>query len=780
MSNVFQKLHLKDCGPFKDTQFTFEKGLSVVYGLNRSGGKFSTNANGAGKSFLLSQLSEILFEQPVIGERQDKVKTGQRTLSLSVGGKPWVIRRQESKIEIKVEGRLKKFRTPTIAREWLKRNLPWTPEEFGTFIYLDSRVPHPLVMGSSVERKRFFTSFFGLDTIDSERKLFLASLAEISKTKAAYDELYAEYKRSTADLLDREANDVLGLRIDKGERALANLQAKNLALQEVSRLVSFATASRDQILELRKACHNEDLTEESFQECLTDAKWNLKHNSENLESALEWEAYNRDNKAYREAIENLTPIGRKLLANKAKAKTGSEHYVRSVSVERQVREEADELEHAAASRPNRVEQPEEAEIDLQVLKKAYAHQLDHAEKFGEGKCETCGQAVEIKDPKVIQKRLQIVQGKLNKWAAYNSYKEELKVYKRAKARFDELNEKGSQLLAQVAKFKPYHVAHKELQALPDKPQPFEGKKVESKVMQRMVNEDRARLQLLAFCRPHLETIIEIQKLTNAQIDEASKAPAVQQKINEVQDKLAALKAQHGMQATLRIKARHTKARLTQMKEEIKHEPALKILLQAYSDKAMKRMAIQAISNRLMETVNKYARHVFPEDYQFEFRWDTSQLQLIVNRKYGKKVQPSDVRKLSGAESKLFTIVLILALLSFVPASKRSSMIVLDEPTANFSEETTLAFQELLPILNKMIPTIVVITPKSKEVYEGASNYTVVKSQGVSTIVKGHPSTIKESYDSSPSVRGEHSKSNTGQRGSAKPQGKPLRGGQQRA
>ncbi len=156
---------------------------------------------------------------------------------------------------------------------------------------------------------------------------------------------------------------------------------------------------------------------------------------------------------------------------------------------------------------------------------------------------------------------------------------------------------------------------------------------------------------------------------------------------------------------------------------------------------MKRMAIKAISARLMAEVNKYARHVFAEDYTFEFNWDSSQLNLLVNRKYGKKTLTSDVRKLSGAESKLFTIVLVLALLTFVPARKRCNLMILDEPTANFSPETIERFKALLPILNKVIPSIIVVTPKTDERYEGAQEFTMLKENGQSILVPGHPSIV---------------------------------------
>jgi len=183
-----------------------------------------------------------------------------------------------------------------------------------------------------------------------------------------------------------------------------------------------------------------------------------------------------------------------------------------------------------------------------------------------------------------------------------------------------------------------------------------------------------------------------------------------------------------------------------MKEELKEEEALRLLVEAYSDKNIKRDAVKAVSSRLMAEVNKYAKSIFPEDFDFEFKWESSKVQLLVNRRYreGKKtkVVTSDVRKLSGAESKLYTFVLVLAHLTFVPARKRSNVLILDEPDSNMSGETTESFKRLLPILNKVIPSIIVITPRTSERYEGAQEFTVLKEKGEARIVKGHPSTVK--------------------------------------
>jgi DNA repair exonuclease SbcCD ATPase subunit len=137
----------------------------------------------------------------------------------------------------------------------------------------------------------------------------------------------------------------------------------------------------------------------------------------------------------------------------------------------------------------------------------------------------------------------------------------------------------------------------------------------------------------------------------------------------------------------------------------------------------------------MATVNRYAALVF-ENYSFEFVWGT-QIQLLVHRPEG----TSDVRKLSGAESMLFTLILILSLLVFVPKSKRLSLLILDEPYASFSDGTAELFTKLLPHITQVIPSVLIITPKAEFRVAGAAEFTAVKQVGGTAIKKGHPNEL---------------------------------------
>jgi DNA repair exonuclease SbcCD ATPase subunit len=242
-----------------------------------------------------------------------------------------------------------------------------------------------------------------------------------------------------------------------------------------------------------------------------------------------------------------------------------------------------------------------------------------------------------------------------------------------------------------------------------------------------VEKARKEIASLEFLAPHVDLLGKLD------VELPDYDPAM---LNKLQDKLSSAKAALEVHEVVKGRAVRLRKRMEELDAELVTEEPLKLLLEGYSDKAVKKMVIDAISNHLVTTLNSYSKLVF-SNYTFEFVWGT-QVQLLVHRP---KLPTTDVRKLSGAESKLFTLILVLALMKFVPKRKRLNLLVLDEPTASFSKETTEVFHQLLGQLGEVIPSILVVTPKSEERVEGAMEYTVVRDKAGSRIVKGHPDDI---------------------------------------
>lgn len=738
MSVFLKRIELENTPLFKKTGFDIEPGLSVIYGLNKTNARHSGNGNGAGKSAFFSQLGEILYENPIVGERQDALKEGRRVLKLDLGGKAHEIVRTGSKLEVLVDGK-SKFRTKPMAKEWLTTKFPISESEFNTYVHIDARIPHPLVMGSSTERKRFFTSFFGLDKLDLEKRLFMAELSKLGKVRAAYDELRKEYSSAKNKLLGAKERTKVEQQVKEIGSELEDLNTKNTRLQNIAQLLAFEASAGPQLKFLDSKIEN--VTAKNFETLYKDIESNLKQDLRDVADAKEWLQYRRDNKRYHAILGSLSKQATEFLARHGLEKALAICKAKDLEYAEAYTELKGLKDLEIGQRPEKVDCPELDKKKIRADLDAVSHRLEHARKFKSGTCETCGQDVKTVDPEALKARLGHLRKLENQWAEYEQYVEDLAAYKELRVEAKKTAAIRLLLEPRVKKLKSYRNIGQELRSLPDEPTPFKGRRLEVDVKQQMVDEDREQLQIMRFLQPNLLTVLALKELTMKQRNAGSLSDKLRHRINTLQEQQSKLKASLSVDDLVMSDLKRQKRRLSSLKTQLEDEDALKLLVEGYSDKAIKKMAVQAISSRLMTEVNKYARFVFTEDYVFDFVW-ASQLQLLVHRKYGAKTVLSDVRKLSGAESKLFAIVLVLALLTFVPQRKRCNVLILDEPTANFSPETTERFKALIPILLKVIPTIIIITPRTEDRYEGATEWTVIKESGSSKIAKGHPTTLR--------------------------------------
>lgn len=746
--NHLDSWRLRNIVSFEDQTFKIPKGLSVIHGINRTT-KNSLNGNGAGKSLLTSQVGEIIYDVPMVGEKQDRITTGQRDLNfVSYNGEKIQLHRKGKKLTATVNGEPKTFRTQKEAGKWLRSVFPINEEEFNSYVYLDGRVPHPLVMGSSTERKRFFTKFFGLDKIDAERKLFNAELDKLAKVRAAHKELNNTYLEAQKDLLDPKAIKSLKIKYRELKARNEELTAKTAKYNEILPVMLFADSAKDQIKALVNVCGGE-VSDEAFEEAEKSLAYENKQYTKNLADAEAWEDYQKDTARYQKAFGKLSKpalrylqFGKTLKDLEEVRSKYSKVKARMSDVKAKLEDLADDLK-----KPKTVEQPAKEPWVYREVVSTLKHKIEHAVKFKKGTCPSCGQSVKVESVNDLKDKLANAERKLKQAEAYEGFLEDSKVYENARKLTKELTQELEALKEKRAKYKPMLEIYDELSALPKRPKKFEGKKLELVVMRKIGEELTQKRMLLEFCKPHIDTIVKFMNLSEKDIERASKADRLMAKVAKVNEEISDIRAKLELQATVGKRLESMKARLEELAAKLADEPALRALVNGYSDKQMKKMAIQAISEHLMATVNRYARMVFPEDFRFEFQWEANKVGIIVHRKLNKKIVPSDVRRLSGAESKFFTIVLALSLLAYVPKRKRCNVMFMDEPTANMSDENIKTFQEFLPVVNSLIPSIVIITPKNDR-YENSQPFTVVKVHGKSKVVKGHPDEVSKNYDES--------------------------------
>lgn len=729
-------LAVKGIGPFeRNTVFKIPKGLSVIYGLNRSSGKNSKNSNWCGKSLFFSTISELLYDEPIVGSKQDKIKTGSSALVLQKADNELQLTRKGSKLAVKINGKEQDVYTKTKVQQLVKTYWPLSKEEYETFVHIDSRIPHPLVMGSTADRKNFFSAFFGLDKVDAERKIYQAELKKLDKTREAYAEL-----RSTYALLKRDAvprAEIAKMQQEKDELQIKfeKLRKETVLAQEKQRLLDSIESIKKNKTTLETKFHI--FSQEELMDRIQQYKSTLKELEEKKKLAVLVDSYNKQLETYSKAVSSLPDFCKNI--DKQKAEKGASLYedtdYKYKQCSRQVKEKEESLENISLVKPS-VKKPNEFLGELVEKRDSIKHKISHAQKFDKGICPTCGQTVEKVDIPALKKQLDTVIQQIDNYKKWNQYEDNLKEYNAIKESLKNSKELLDNLSVKRDKYLKYYKAYKLLKSLPPKPEAPDITDVETvEYYDEKIQKLQKRLNFVSFMKPYMQLIEEYNAL-----DDKTYPNVDFSQVNLLSDKISILKTKIEMCISTADKLHDVKQRIIAMKEKLKEQKPLEYLVEIYADKQIKKRIIQIIGNRLMALVNKYASAIFNEDYKFELVWDT-QIHIMCKRKAGNNVLVSDVRKLSGAESKLFTVILVLSLLSFVPSNRRPNVMILDEPTANFSAETTRCFQDLLQILSQLIESIIVITPRSEDIYPQARCFTVVR-DGTSRIVEGHPDTLK--------------------------------------
>ena len=699
---IITRIGLAGVGPFKESaELTIQPGVTYLYGLDETRGG---NGNAAGKSIFVSALAEI-FYSPMVGLRQDR-HGGNRWVEFS-GERSVRIESGEGGNRVCVDGIDRTRRTATLNRELMNRLWTLTETEYRTYGYLDSQTPHPLVRGSTAERREFFSLFFGLDVLDAERRRLTKEANLLRGKRIALDEVERTLLSLKTHEIPEDERSALQIRFEtltSEARALSDLSGAHQASLRIRDFQAYAGTKIESARDLLGADWD---SEEAATVMLRARLKDLRRSEENSELIEEYRVYRRDR------AEHRSRIG---------AWAGREQELQDSH--RRYQAVVAELRSLQKERPEPIAEHEEPAGAIEELRsRAYRldHQIQHAEATSSGRCETCGQSVEPIDLERSERRMKKLRGEIRAHEEYARYKSELTRYR------EEMKEwRESEILRGSL--------NEERESLRERSEVWAGLRgsVEPERVARPEESTdptviRSDIETLRFVTENWELCHETPKKVDFDED----------RLKELTRETADLRVRIELDLANRARTSEVGAQAKALREAQADLPALEIVLRGYSERSIKKMAVEAVGARLMSLLNSYSAIVF-QDYRFEFSWDT-QINLLVHRPTG----VSDVRKLSGAESKLFTLILVLALLSFVPDERRLNMIVLDEPTASFSPETTRAFHLLLPHLQQLIPSILIVTPNSAERTSDAHEYTIVKTTAGSRIRRGHPSSFRD-------------------------------------
>ena len=179
----------------------------------------------------------------------------------------------------------------------------------------------------------------------------------------------------------------------------------------------------------------------------------------------------------------------------------------------------------------------------------------------------------------------------------------------------------------------------------------------------------------------------------------------------------------------------TRKKALEKAEELAKDAAdaalLETLAECYGPKGLRVLAVRAVAKALEENLNDHAPHLCPDGMKFSLSADAGSMSIEATRQDGRT---SDVRHLSGAETRMFQLLWTAAVLPLLPSSRRCNVLVLDEFEAGVDAATrSLMSNEYLPRLARMVPHVLFISPYDVEPDEGRRILQVKRKGGRSIV-----------------------------------------------
>jgi DNA repair exonuclease SbcCD ATPase subunit len=727
------ELQLQNVFPFKKATLDLDyEGVTVVKGLNKDDGPKASNA--AGKSRLVGALPDLVLDESPTGKEDKKAGTKKKRkqairVRLQRGSHEYQITKTIGKgksYEIVRDGKSINVRTVKYSQQKIQELFGFsTEDQFYTRFYIDGTIPHPLIVGSASRRQEYVVDLFDLKNIDSIRKLLNAELNAISKKAIEYKTVKRTLDELREDLLPKEKRVELKKRLEHLKSKQERLSEDLKASQHISQLLTFERQNK-QLLDKWKAFRPKG---SSITEDIQIVRKKIGKIHADRDASEQWRAYDRSYESWWSSYE---PVKKKLSKLNSDEETVRKRWMEVSEFKAMIKSQ--KVGSDPGDKPEEVDEPKHSYDDCKLKVHQFREELEHAKHFKSGKCPTCGSKVKARSTEDIGADLRKWVNRINQCERHESYTKKLETWKQRRSDYEETKRVVSDLERKIEKRAPFVAVYEMLKNVREKPSKPIVERPEVEFDADKLERLQSRLELLKQFADVYDTLQDVVKLNDEQRERAERAEEHVQKLNSIMGEISDLTTKQARQHEIISRLRVLKEKSDVLKEECKDEKILKALVGAYSTSGLKKFMIQRYSKMLEQQVNKYRRMFFSEDYEFEFRYESG-LKVIAHRHYGKRTESSDVRKLSGAEKRFFTLLLVVATNTMLPAKKRINVLILDEPESQMGPPAIERFVKTLSVLNKLVPHIVIVTPKTDLEIPGSRTFTVIKHNGVSTLTR---------------------------------------------
>lgn len=759
-----KEIHLRDVGVYKelDIDTLDSEGFATICGRNLDSPNVKDNTNGVGKSLLFGAIPTLLYEaDPLALKKKDK---GNMLSKGSVIDLSWesplggIVRIEQTAKSYKVyyNGEDQKVGRQDVARSWISKHWPLSKDEFYSYAYIQSQIPHPFQRAQPADRLKYLTSLFNLDVFDNiraalKKKLDLAKDAE-TESKGLADMLDVTQRKQNALSIHAEEKNTLAAIIKQSDK----MKAKRNELSEL--LIELGT-QRTTAKKYEKLKHELDTlgieTDDLKGELNTLRGLLIEHDryDDFVEALDEYQSELSEVKKKIKALGDVAALDNKKLRKKHGALVKEEESLEALleKVDEQQeeyddwREAVDKLSKKLSKlkAPKRTqEEAQDARAESKAIVQAYRAFQEH--DHDGNSCPTCGQDVDLKAMARAATKAQSI---------IDECIEALDYYK--------LNDQLTELQAEKVK-KPKHKRkdlEKQLKAIGTKLDEIEEQFETAKKYEKLVAKRDALKKPKAVKQPKKarKTIknrikdLEILKDLRAAIKGVGEPDrefylidGEYKKVSAEVEKLIAdieKKERKAQNIQMRIQEhehyeetlRELRSKLADLQPLIDKRKVFEVLYKAYSNNALKLKAVEGRLKQIEKKLNEYSGLVFPEPMHFELFTTKQGVGATVTRLVSKKT--TDIAIMSGAETNCFRLLFAVAIMPFIPANRRTNFIVLDEPENSCSDATRdHIVKNFLPILKQIIPNVYWITPLDVEHFSD-NQWTITKQGGVSKLTR---------------------------------------------
>jgi hypothetical protein len=748
-----------------------------------------TSSNGAGKSVIASILPQMLFNEaplPMKAKKSPKEGFNKDTyqtvcLTDNVDNKYEIKKyfKGTTRLQIIKNGKDLNFKDSSLmdksdARAFLARLLPLNEEQFYSLYYFDVKRSSVLQYGTDAQRHKFIENLFQLDIYDhigqdvkkdwDKSKLIIQELEILDRELSSKSDNLAgdpiELKKRHLELVEKTDR----LRIKVGELIkerdkcqtfiVLSKDIKNISIDKIKlKLYSYkkelgtvkqtyleAIAHNEKIKSNEQITHKRDTIVEQLT-LLDDIK---------VDKSIQ-EKISEDRallNSIEETLDNNKDVNRKL----SKVLNGITELSNSIKdYDKKIAEKSESFSLAKIEK-NKIRE----QMFLNDLKTNLKDTIEHLKSHGEQNCPVCFTLLDeatLKDL-VDQKKKNVEKSgaRLDTLSAMLSYKKDLEALKSLKDEenllkkelksvdldSEKLEKRIEKNEALLQKMRRKVLLKAKLSELPEVTN-------DSPIDVGPIKENIASLEeKVSYYTDQKNKIEQLEKLElpfKSLKDAEDKNHDVGSSLIQYQPMLEKLQNKLNVVSVDSVRAEAISKDIDVLSEKINKlklgAPDFKIqtvLRKAFGPRGIRKQRVAEIGSALETTLNKYAEQVFDFKISFELIITDTKFQILAKR--NNKV--SDVRRLSGAESRYFTLLLMITLLKYTPQSLRLDTVFLDEAEASLDKAFRDRFiTNFIPLLQEVVSKVVVITPMSeKELFIPKSiQYTATKEGGVTTLTK---------------------------------------------